>query len=78
MKYTFRTNINCGGCIAKVQPALDGESKIAEWNVDTESPDKILTVETETLDASGIIEIVEAAGFEAKEKKAGLLGKIFG
>lgn len=78
MKYTFKTNIKCGGCIAKVQPVLDAETAISSWEVDTNDPEKILTVETASLDAHGIVELVESAGFQATEKKKGLLNKLFG
>ncbi len=40
----FKTNINCGGCIAKVTPFLDKAEGIASWSVDTNVPEKILTV----------------------------------
>jgi copper chaperone len=69
MKYQFKTNINCGGCIAKVTPFLDGESQINSWEVDTDNPTKILTVQTDKLSQIEIIELVQNAGFEITEKK---------
>jgi len=48
----FKTNINCGGCIARVTPRLNEVKGISSWKVDTDNPDKILTVETETLSMS--------------------------
>lgn len=69
MKHTFKTNINCGGCIAKVTPFLDGESQIDNWEVDTENPNKILTVETEDLSKEEIMKLVESAGFDISEYK---------
>lgn len=47
MKYQFKTNINCGGCMAAVKPHLDAQADIKEWEVDTKSPNKVLTVESE-------------------------------
>lgn len=78
MKHIFKTNIKCGGCIAKVQPGLDAESAISQWEVDTDNPEKILTVETESMGATSIISLIESLGFQATEKKKGLLGKLFG
>ncbi len=78
MKYTFKTNIKCGGCIAKVQPGLDAESAISHWEVDTDNPEKLLTVETESLEAASIVSLIESLGFQATEKKKGLLSKLFG
>ena len=61
----FRTNINCGGCIAKVAPFMN-ESKdiIRSWKVDTTTPDRILTVESDG-SAEDVKAIVEKAGFKA-------------
>ncbi|WP_129021743.1 heavy-metal-associated domain-containing protein [Edaphocola flava] len=59
----FKTNINCGGCVAKVQPRLDAEKDIHSWTVDTDNPDKILTVETE-LSKEDIINLIQMAGFK--------------
>jgi copper chaperone len=65
-KYRFKTNINCGGCVAKVTPHLNGNIEICEWKVDTANPSKILTVETDTLEEAEIKKIVERAGFKAE------------
>jgi copper chaperone len=60
----FKTNINCGGCIARVTPRLNETKGIVAWKVDTDNPDKILTVETETLSNEPIIEAVKKLGFQ--------------
>ena len=39
---------------------------IKEWEVDTQNPSKILTVETEDLSAEEVKQIVEKAGFKAE------------
>lgn len=62
----FKTNINCGGCIKAVTPFLNEAEGVKSWQVDTDNPDKILTVEAEGADAQTIQNIVEDAGFEAK------------
>ena len=59
----FKTNINCGGCIAKVTPKLNEIKGITNWKVDTSNPNKILTVETENLSAQDVINTVNKAGF---------------
>ncbi len=63
----FKTNINCGGCVAKATPKLNEETAIKNWKVDTEKPQKILTVETDDLKAKEVVEIVNKAGFNAEE-----------
>jgi copper chaperone len=62
----FKTNIKCGGCVAKVAPSLNGEKRVLKWEVDTTSPDRILDVETENLKAQEIIDLLAKAGFEAQ------------
>lgn len=63
----FKTNINCSNCLAKVTPSLNQKEGIASWNVDLDNPDKILTVETESLMPEDIVKIVKRVGFEATE-----------
>lgn len=62
----FKTNINCGGCVKAVSGFLNNEDGIASWNVDTNNPDKVLTVQTEVLDSEQVAEIVKNAGFMTK------------
>ena len=61
---TFKTNINCGGCIAKVKPFLDEKQGIAEWEVNTENKDKILTVTLDGISPNEVVETVKGAGFK--------------
>lgn len=63
----FKTNINCGGCVAKVTPYLNKETDIKHWKVDTTNPQKVLTVETVDLNAKNVIAILNRAGFKAEE-----------
>ena len=63
----FKTNINCSNCLAKVAPSLNQKEGIVSWNVDLDNPDKILTVETESLMAEDIVKTVKRVGFEATE-----------
>lgn len=62
----FKTNINCGGCVKSVTPYLDGEEAISKWQVDTSSPDKILSVSGEELEPHKVKSLVEKAGFKAE------------
>lgn len=60
----FKTNINCGGCVAKVTPFLKDEQGILSWNVDTNNPKKVLTVQTDGLSGNEIMATVKEAGFK--------------
>jgi len=65
----FKTNINCGGCVASVKPHLDGAEGIYNWNVDTANKEKILTVVSTGITEQKIIATVEKAGFKIEPIK---------
>ena len=62
----FRTNINCGGCVATVKPHLDNAEGICHWDIDTANKDKILTVHSDGITSEQVLEIVKNAGFTAE------------
>ncbi|MBX2876667.1 MAG: heavy-metal-associated domain-containing protein [Saprospiraceae bacterium] len=59
----FKTNINCGSCVRSVTGFLEDVKGIDHWEVDTDNPDKILTVKGEA-DSSAVLEAVLDAGFD--------------
>lgn len=59
----FKTNINCGGCVASVKPHLDNAEGISHWDVDTTGKDKVLTVASGGATEQEIITTVQKAGF---------------
>lgn len=63
----FKTTIKCSGCIAKVTPFLNEESTIEKWDVNINTPEKTLTVETRETDGEKIIDAVKKAGFEIEK-----------
>ena len=65
-KYQFKTNINCGSCVAAITPHLNGNKEIKEWKVDTANPQKILTVETDNLTEDMVAKIITDAGYKAE------------
>lgn len=65
--YKFKTNINCGSCIRSVTPFLNELDSVEEWQVDTDNPDKVLTVLSDSSDASEIIRAIQQSGFSAEE-----------
>lgn len=62
----FKTNLNCGNCVAKVTPILNNEDEIKSWMVDTENPQKILIVEAGNIDEEQVVKLVNKAGFKAE------------
>lgn len=64
----FKTNINCGNCVRAVTGFLNDVQEIEKWEVDTNDPEKILTVQGEKITAEAVIEAVEDAGYEIVKK----------
>ncbi len=64
-KFQFKTNIKCGGCVAKVTPHLDALKGIRSWEVNLQNPDKILTVIADGAKAEEVKKAVAGAGFTA-------------
>lgn len=66
--FKFKTNINCGNCVAKVKPFLDKVEGMANWSVDTDSDDKILTTEvSDKTTREQVIDAVENVGFDIEK-----------
>lgn len=63
----FKTNINCSGCIKSVTPHLNNINGIDSWKVDTEAPDKVLTIETENGTSEEVKVAVQKAGFNIED-----------
>jgi len=62
--FQFKTNINCGGCVAKVTPFLSEAEGICHWEVDTTNKDKILSVNSDGITKEEVIQKVQEAGFK--------------
>jgi len=62
----FKTNIKCSGCIATVTPALNELVGQNNWEVDLQSPDKILTISKDEISKQEIKQAVEKAGYKAE------------
>lgn len=62
----FKTTLSCSGCVSKVQSDLDTAVGVSKWQVDTNNPDKILTIQAEGVSEDEIIAIIEKKGFKAE------------
>jgi copper chaperone len=62
----FKTNIKCSGCIAEVTPHLNETVGEGKWEVDLNTPDKVLTVSGETREDK-IKAALEKAGYTAQK-----------
>lgn len=66
---TFKTTLNCGNCVSKVQKDLDHLVGTGNWSVDTQNPEKILQVISDDITAEEVIDIVQSKGFQIEEVK---------
>lgn len=62
--FQFKTNIKCGGCVATVTPFMNELKGISHWEVDTNSSEKTLTVESVGISKEEIVETVKKAGYK--------------
>ena len=63
----FKSNIKCNGCIAAINDKMNelvGENK---WQVDLNSDDRILTVESDDISAKDVSEELSKLGYLAEE-----------
>jgi copper chaperone CopZ len=60
----YRTNLNCGSCVAAVKSFLDNDPTIRRWAVDTADPNKVLTVEGDDVTTEHVERDVASAGFK--------------
>jgi len=65
--YKYKTTMSCSGCVSKVEKFLNAEKDILKWNVDLNSPDKILTIETEKINPDEIPALLLKAGYKAEK-----------
>jgi len=63
----FKTTIKCGGCIAAVTPVLNDLKGVDKWEVDTNIPEKVLTIETnQGLEPREVITALKTKGYTAE------------
>lgn len=65
-KHQYKTNIKCSGCVATVTPFLN-QLPDAHWQVDLNSPERILTVEAEKVDDKVVEQLLQQAGYAAEK-----------
>lgn len=64
--FKFKTTMSCSGCVSKVEKFLNEEKGILKWNVDLNSADKILTIETDSLTPEQVPALLLKAGYKAE------------
>lgn len=75
--YNFKVNnMNCNGCVANIQRALESDENIASFTI--ELSDKKVTVQSE-LDEQAVAKVIIDAGYDAvpDSGKKGFLNTLF-
>lgn len=62
----FKTNLQCRNCIRAVSGFLGEIPEITFWEVDTEHPDKVLTVNGEGVSPDSVLAALDEAGFSGE------------
>lgn len=65
---SYKTNLQCGSCVAKLTPILNQDPNIVRWSVDTQDPNKVLTVEVTQLAPDRLAQHLASAGFRLLEQ----------
>ena len=61
----FSTNARCAGCKAAILDKLNATFPDTRWDLDLETPEKVLTATGGHPDPAAVIEILAATGFRA-------------
>lgn len=62
----FKTNIKCSGCVDTITPFLNDDDSIENWQVDLQSPERTLKVQT-SHSPKEIADLMKKAGYTAEE-----------
>lgn len=63
----FKTNLLSEEDVKTIEPILDKNPGVIEWNVDREDIDKVLRIETRVLSPLQLIDILKEAGYFCEE-----------
>jgi len=67
-QFRFQTDLQCAGCVSKVEPRLNRMPGVERWEVALADPDRVLSVWGHEIDPGAIASLFEACGFEAIQK----------
>jgi copper chaperone len=55
-KLKFKSSLKCNGCVNAIKPFMDSVEEISSWNVDLDSSEKIIEVNTNNQNISDLEE----------------------
>lgn len=63
----FKTNARCAGCTARMAEVLDPKVGKDNWTLDLNSPDKLLTVNSDAMSDDEIVAAISALKFKIEK-----------
>lgn len=63
----LKTNLSCDHCVMKVEPVLKGTKGIADYSINLQHPDKLVTISSEGADIDAIVAEFKKAGYIAQK-----------
>ena len=63
----LKTNIRYKKQVKAVAPLLDGQNSISRWNIDLNDIDKVLRIESNNMELTKVVQLIQEAGFHCEE-----------
>jgi len=63
----LKTNIRYKKHVKEVAPLLDGQNSISRWNIDLNDIDKVLRIESNDIELTEVVQLIQEAGFYCEE-----------
>jgi len=65
-KISLKTDLSCPHCVKTVEPILKNTTGIADYSIDLEHPDKLVTISSEGANIKEVISKFNSAGYQAE------------
>jgi len=63
----LKTNIRYKKHVKEVATLLDGQNSISRWNIDLNDIDKVLRIESNDMELTEVVQLIQEAGFHCEE-----------
>ena len=60
----LKTDLHCGSCVSKIEPVLNAEKAISNYNINLHHPYKLITINSENLDIKDIMSKINNLGYQ--------------
>ena len=63
----LKTDLSCKHCVANIEPLLKENTQIADYKIDLEHPDRLVTISSNNASIAAIISQFKSAGYSAEK-----------